>query len=228
MELAGENPFKVRAYENASRTIAGFPETLEEAIANGHLREARGIGDAILANVQELAATGRLALHEELRSRFPPGLRECLGLPGLVVGKVRLLHQSLGIDSLDALERACREGAIRTLKGFGDKSIERLLRGIAVRRAGAGAHRFPAAAAAAAELADAIGGTGLSARVEIAGSLRRRREIVRDVDLVVSAGDPSAVLTAAGSLPGVVEVIATSDSSIRVRLTGGVAADLIV
>src|ERR1700746_3783602 len=125
MELAGENPFKVRAYENASRTIAGFPERLEDAIGNGHLREARGIGDAILANVAELVATGRLALHEELRSRFPPGLRECLGLPVRGLQKVRLLHASLGIDSLDALERACREGTIRKIKGFGDKSVER-------------------------------------------------------------------------------------------------------
>ena len=227
MELAGENPFKVRAYENASRTIAGFPESLEDAIASGHLREARGIGDAILANVGELVATGRLVLHEELRSRFPPGLRECLGLPGLGLQKVRLLHESLGIDSLDALERACREGTIRKIKGFGDKSVERLLRGIAVRRAGAGAHRFPAAAAAAAELAAAIGATGLAARIEIAGSLRRRREIVRGVDLVLSAGNFSAIRTAAASLSGVVEVLASSDASVRVRLAGGMAADLI-
>jgi DNA polymerase (family X) len=227
MELAGENPFKVRAYENASRTIAGFPESLEDAIANGHLREARGIGDAILANVAELVATGRLALHEELRSRFPPGLRECLGLPGLGLQKVRLLHESLGIDSIDALERACREGTIRKIKGFGDKSVERLLRGIAVRRKGAGAHRFPAAAAAAAELAAAIGATDLAARIEIAGSLRRRREIVRDIDLVLSAGNVSTIRTAATSLPGVVEILASSDASVRVRLAGGMAADLI-
>ncbi|HEX7251685.1 MAG TPA: helix-hairpin-helix domain-containing protein, partial [Thermoanaerobaculia bacterium] len=225
MELAGENQFKVRAYENASRTIAGFPESLEDALANGHLREARGIGAAILSNIQELVATGRLALHEELRSRFPPALRECLGLPGLGVQKVRLLHQNLGIDSLDALERACRDGTIRKIKGFGDKSVERLLRGITLRRAGAGAHRFPAAAAAALELAGTIEAAGLATRVEIAGSLRRRREIVRDADLVL-AGNPAAVRTRAESLSGVVEVIASADASVRVRLAGGMAADL--
>jgi DNA polymerase (family 10) len=226
MELAGENPFKVRAYENAARTIDSYPESLDEAIASGRLRQLPGIGDAIFANVQSLLSTGRLALHEELRSRFPPGLSDCLALPGLGVAKVKLLHETLGIDSLDALERACLDGRIQTIKGFGGKSVEKLRRGIAVLRAGAGSHRFLSALGKAEELLAAVGATGLVRQVAIAGSLRRRREIVRDVDVVVSAKDPSALRAAFVLLPEIREVVESAGPLVRARLANGIAADL--
>src|SRR5215831_3882668 len=134
LELAGENPFKIRAYENAAQAIAEFPGELGEAVETGRLRELRGIGSGIFANVETLWKTGRLPVQDELQARFPPGLTECLGLPGLGAGKVRRLHEALAIDSLDALEQACRDGRLREVPGFGEKTVARILQGIAVRR----------------------------------------------------------------------------------------------
>jgi DNA polymerase (family 10) len=225
MKLAGENPFKVRAYENASHAILAFPGDLAEAVRTGRLRDVRGIGEAIFGHVRSLVMTGHLPLHEELRARFPPGLSDCLRLPGLGTSKIKLLHDALGIDSLETLEQACRDGRLAGVKGFGVKSAEKILRGIAALRAGAGYHRFHRALARADHLVEALGAAG-ARRVEIAGSLRRRREIVRDIDLVASSPDPQTLLAEFRVLPGVVESLGSEQDSTRVLLAEGIAADL--
>jgi len=226
MELAGENRFKIRAYENAAQTLAGLPGDLAEAVQSGKLRGLKGVGDKISAQVQTLLATGRLPLHEELRARFPEGLRDCLGVPGLGASKVRLLHERLGIDSLETLETACRDGRLLTVAGFGTKSVEKILRGIATRRAGTSFHRFHRAWTRARELVSALETSRLVSRVEIAGSLRRRRELARDIDLVAAAPDPEALRAAFSSLPGVEATVESSPAYSRVLLAGGMAADL--
>jgi DNA polymerase (family 10) len=226
MELAGENRFKIRAYENAAHAIAGLPGDLAEAVRSGELRELKGVGDKISAQIQTLLATGRLPLHEELRARFPPGLRDCLGVPGLGASKVRLLHQTLGVDSLETLESACRDGRLLTVAGFGAKSVEKILHGIAMRRAGTAFHRFHRAWIRARELVSALENSGLVSRIEVAGSLRRRRELARDVDIVAAAPDPEALRAAFSSLPEVEATVESSPAYSRVLLAGGIAADL--
>jgi DNA polymerase (family X) len=226
MELAQDNRFKIRAYENAAQAIAGFPGDLAEAVETGRLRQLRGIGDTLFAQIETLVTAGSLPLHDELRARFPPGLRDCLSVPGLGAKKVKLLHEKLRIDSLDSLERACVDGRLAQVGGFGAKSVERILRAIAMRRAGAGSHRFHRALAQAADVAEALGQAGHSPRVEIAGSLRRRREIVRDIDLVAETPDPEALEAAFSSLAGVAETLERPAGGRRVLLSGGIAADL--
>ncbi len=145
LELAGENAFKVRAYEAGARAILSFSGDLEEAVRSRELLTVPAIGSGLFANIETLAQTGTLPYYDELRARFPPGLRECLRIPGLGASKVRQLHEALGIDSLDALEKACREGRLSGVKGFGPSSVERIVQGIALLRSSAGFHRYPKA-----------------------------------------------------------------------------------
>ncbi len=226
LELAGENPFKIRAYENAAQAVAEFPGDLGEAVQTGRLRETRGIGSGIFANVETLMRTGRLPIQDELQARFPPGLTECLGLPGLGARKVLRLHEVLGIDSLDALELACRDGSLRSVSGFGDKSVARVLQGIAVRRSGAGLHRLPRARAFASSLAAALLATGRVTRVEIAGSLRRRLELVAGIDLVAVSEDPRSLRESLPRLLGAGEAERTPAGALRLRLAETLNADV--
>ncbi len=226
LELAGENLFKVRAYETGARAILTFPGDLEAAVTSRELLEVPGIGERLFANIETLVKTGSLPYYDELRARFPPGLRECLRIPGLGARKARQLHESLGIDSLEALERACREGRLAAVKGFGHASVERILKGIKLLRSSAGLHRYPRARRRAEELVESLRATGLASRIEIAGSLRRRREIVRDIDIVAASRDPAPLSEAFRRLPGVAGVTAEGPTTTSVRFADGPAADL--
>ena len=226
LELAGENVFKVRAYENGARAILSFPGDFEEAVRSRELLTTPGIGARLFANIETLVRTGSLSYYDELRARFPPGLRECLRIPGLGARKVRQLHDALGIDSLEALEKACREGRLAAIKGFGPASVERIVRGIALVRSSAGFHRYPRAWRRAEEILQSLQGTGLASRIEIAGSLRRRKEIIRDIDIVAASRKPELLSAAFRGLPGVVDVTADGPTKTSLRFTDGLAADL--
>jgi DNA polymerase (family 10) len=224
LELKGENPFKVRAYENGARAVLGFGGDLDEAVRSGELRNVRGIGAGLFSNIRTLVETGALPYHAELRAAFPPGLRECLRIPGFGARKTRQLHQAIGIDSLAALEEACRNGTVAGVKGFGPRSAEKILKSIAVMRATAGYHHYHRARSRAQDAVAALG--GLADRVEIAGSLRRRLEVIRDVDLVATARKPEPIARAFKELPGVTEVVADGPTKITVRFHDGLSADL--
>lgn len=227
LELKGENVFKIRAYDAGARAIRGFSGNLVEAVRTGELRKVRGIGSGLFSNISTLVTTGSLPYHEELRASFPPGLRECLRIPGFGARKAKQLHERLGIDSLASLEAACREGRLRELPGFGAKTEERILRGIEMVRRSAGLHRYSAIRWRADELAAALAGSGLASRVEVAGSIRRKREVVRDVDLVAASERPADLAAAfPGLAPGVAEVVAAGDTKVSLRLAEGIAADL--
>src|SRR5437660_129250 len=175
---------------------------------------------------ETLLATGRLPVYGELRAAYPPGLRECLRVPGLGVKKAKALHDALGVDSLEALEEACRAGRLAGLKGFGTKTAERIARGIAVVRGAAGFHLYPAARARAEAILRALAATGLASRAGVAGSLRRRREIVRDIDLIAASDRPEALTEAFRRLPDVMDVIASGETKSSLRFVDGLAADL--
>jgi DNA polymerase (family 10) len=226
LELAGENVFKVRAYENGARAILSFPGDFEEAVRSRDLLTTPGIGARLFANIETLVRTGSLPYYDELRARFPPALRECLRIPGLGARKVRQLHEALGIDSLEALEKACREGRLAAIKGFGPASVERIVRGIALVRSSAGFHRYPRARRRGEEILQSLQETGLASRIEIAGSLRRRKEIIRDIDIVAASREPGLLCAAFRGLPGVVDVTADGPTKTSLRFADGLAADL--
>ncbi len=226
LEVSGANRFKVRAYENAAEALLAFPGDLDEAVRTGSLRELPGIGDTIFANVRTLATTGRLPLADELRASWPPGLSDCLRVPGLGARKLRQLYEALGIDSLDALEQACREGRIASLRGFGPKSAEHYRRGIRTVRASSGLFLFGAARARADALAAYLADSGLALEVAVAGSLRRLHEVVRNVDLVAASTRASELAAAFCAFPEVVEVIAADAPAPSVRFIDGMPANL--
>ena len=226
LELEGENPFKVRAYDNAARAVLAHQGDLAEAVRTRALLRERGIGAGLLTSIETLLRTGGLPLHDELRARFPPGLRACLGIPGLGARKVKALFDALGVDSLEALERACLEGTLDSVRGFGPRSAEKILKGIALLRTARGLHRYPAARARAEEALAALRRTELARRLELAGSLRRRREVIRDIDLVASSERPGELGEAFQKLPGVSEVLGAGDTKVSVRFADGLAADL--
>jgi DNA polymerase (family 10) len=227
LELKGEDVFKVRAYDAGARAIRGFPGNLADAVRTRELLGVRGIGKGLFSNIETLVTTGSLPYYDELRASFPPGLRECLRVPGFGARKAKQLYEALGIDSLSALEEACRQGRVASVKGFGPKTEERILSGIEMLRSTRGLHRYSAVRGRAEEIAALLRGSGLAARVEIAGSLRRRREIVGNIDVVAVSEKPAELARSFPDLvPGVVELLGSNDSMVSLRLAEGLRADL--
>lgn len=130
LELKGENPFRIRAFRTASKTVAGLPGDLGPALADGTLAGTRGIGPATLQIVQEVVSTGRASMLEELRDQVPPGLVDMLQIPGLGIAKIRQIHDTLRIDSIAELEEAAVDGSLAKLPRFGQKTAENILKGI--------------------------------------------------------------------------------------------------
>jgi DNA polymerase (family 10) len=221
LQAKGENPFKVRAYDVGAERIAGLQEDLGRLVAEGRLTELQGIGKALADKVSELVTTGRLGAHEELKREFPPGLTELLKVPDLGPKKLLALWQSLGVGDVDGLERACREGRVRGVKGFGEKSEARILAGVEVlRRAteGAGRRRLGDVLPVAQELLAHVRELPGVVRASLAGSVRRGAETVGDVDLLASAPDARAVLEALTRHPKVAQVLGSGGTKASVRL----------
>jgi DNA polymerase (family X) len=226
LEIKGENPFKVRAYENAARAIDALPEDLGTLVAHNRLAEVRGIGDSIRKNVEELWTTGRMKFHEELCASVPVGWFDMMKIPGLGPKRIRTLCDVLEIASVEELKRAAEGGRIRVLKGFGEQSEKKILEGIAFLERG-GARELAALARPLAELILA----GLRdrkdvKRAEVGGSLRRWVETVKDVDLLVATTKPAAVAKAFLKLLPEHAIIASGDTKVSVRLEKGLAVDL--
>ncbi len=221
MELRGENPFRARAFYGAARVIEGLTGDIAELVRTGALAKIKGIGPATAEVARELVETGISTVHRELREATPPGLFEVLEVPGLGAKRIHTLHKELGIASLDDLERAAVEGRIAGLAGFGAKTQEKILEGVAFLRSVAGRRRWPEAHAIAVAAAGALGSVPGVRRVEVAGGVRRLMETVDRVEILVEADDATAVLAAVGSLPGVAEVRPAGDDAVAARLAEG-------
>ncbi|MEP6664079.1 MAG: DNA polymerase/3'-5' exonuclease PolX [Verrucomicrobiota bacterium] len=226
LELKGENPFKTRAYVNAARTLEGLSEPLEKIIAEERLGEIKGIGDALQKKITELVTTGRLIYYEELKASLPSGLLEMLGVPGLGPKKVKALYEKLNITSLDELEAACKDGKVAVLDGFGEKTQQKICEGIAFRRQYASRHLLSDALRVAEPILENLRAHPDVIRCSTAGSLRRFKEIVGDVDFLVSSKNPAAIIEDFTSLPGILNVGAKGDTKASVVLEGGIQADL--
>jgi DNA polymerase (family 10) len=226
LEIKGENPFKVRAYANAARTLAATAEPLEVLVETGRLAELKGFGEALTKKVATLVETGELPAYEELRSSVPEGLFEMMRIPQLGPRKVGAIYGQLGISTVRELEYACNENRLVALPGFGLKSQQKILKGIADLKRYATHFLYSEAAWAAEELVEALGSQPGVEACQVAGSLRRRREIVKDIDLLAASSEPEAVAEAFSSLPQVAEVVLSGPTKTSVRLAGGIACDL--
>src|SRR5882762_11466988 len=212
LELKGENPFKTRAYSNAARALESLTEPLPKIVADGRLGEIAGIGDAIEKKVTELGTTGRMKYYDELKASIPPGLFEMLQIPGVGPKKIKALHDKLGVKSVAELEAACKAGKVAGLDGFGEKTQAKILEGINFRRTYATRHLLVDALAVAEPILESLRQHPDVIRCSTAGSLRRSREIIGDIDLLASSKQPVGVIGYFVEQPGILKVIAQGDT----------------
>jgi DNA polymerase (family X) len=228
LELDGENPFRCRAYANGARAIEGMAEDPQDLYEAGTLGEVKGIGPGLVSGIAEILLSGSLGLHTELSAKFPPGIQDLLRLPGLGPKRLRVLIRELGIDSTSALEKACHEGRVAPLAGFGSKSQEKLLQSLASLQRFGERHLLPTARAAAEALVEHLRAHPAVGEVEIAGSLRRSSETIGDLDLlaIVAAADREAVVDHFLSAPSVLQLIERGPTKSAVLVAGAIRADL--
>lgn len=226
LELKGENPFKTRAYFNGARTIESLNEPLAKVVAEKRLGDLKGIGEALQQKITELVETGKLKYHEELKASIPPGLVELLEIPSLGPKKIQALQKQLGVDSIEKLEAACKAGKVAELDGFGEKTQANLLEGIERKRQYASKHRLGDALRAAEPLLESLRQHPEVIRCSTAGSLRRSKEVIGDVDLLASSKKPIEVIEYFVAQPDILKVIAKGDTKASVILNGGIQADL--
>lgn len=223
LELAGENPFKSRAFDRAARAVESYEGTVETLAVEARAGRVEGIGKGIAADLEQLAAEGRLGILDDLEASFPPGLTDLLDIPGLGPKTVRKLYNELSIHNLDALENAARESKLSALPGMGAKSQQKILIGIEHLKTYAGRYHLHTADQAATSLLEAL--APVCTRLEIAGSLRRRKETVKDIDLL-AAGDPSAIADRLTGLSSVQRVTGRGEAKCSVVLNNGMACDV--
>ncbi|MDB6150268.1 MAG: pol4 [Chthoniobacter sp.] len=226
LELKGENVFKVRAYTNAARTLDAFRGNLGELVAEGRLGEIAGIGSAIADKITELVNTGELQYFNKLKAEFPAGLFELFELQGLGPKKIKVLWEKVGITSIAELEAGLADGRVAALPGFGKKTAENFATAIASRSKHAGRFRLGSIAPDAERLLEDLRLHPDVLQVSIAGSYRRRKEIVRDLDFVVATNAPAEVSQFFITHELVESSMVQGPTKSSVRLKSGIQADL--
>jgi DNA polymerase (family 10) len=226
LELKGENPFKIRAYTHAVRALEILSEPVETLVAEERVSSVDGIGKAISEKITELVQTGRLAYYDKLRDEFPPDILTLFDIQGLGGKKIKALWDALRIDSVTKLERACKSGAVAELPGFGEKTAANIIKGIEHMRKHAGEFRFGDIAALAEGLLEDLRGHPDVNLAQIAGSYRRKKEIVRDLDFIVSSRHAENVMAYFTSHPLVESILAQGATKSSVLLKSGIQCDL--
>ena len=226
LELKGENQFKVRAYQNAARAVELFPGDLAAAAHSDALEATQGIGERMAKHVRELLETGRFEIFETLRAEFPPTIFELFTISGLGPKKIKALYETLGVSDLAKLEAAAQDGRVAKLPGFGKKTAENILKAIAHRRQNASLFRLGDVAAEARILIETLRAHPHVSQVSEAGSFRRRKEVLHDLDVVLATKEPEAVIEDFVRMPGVNETLVRGKTKVSVRLASGVACDL--
>ncbi|HJP32724.1 MAG TPA: DNA polymerase/3'-5' exonuclease PolX [Candidatus Latescibacteria bacterium] len=226
MELAGQNSFRVRAFDNAARMLEELEVDIVEMSAAETLTEIDGIGKGLAEFVAEYIESGSTSAYDELTETVPETLLDILRIPGLGTKKVKAIHEALDIASMEELEAACHEGQLDGLSGFGKKTQENILKGIAGLSRYQGQYRLDQALTDARALVGQLESHPATIRVSIAGSLRRHKEVVKDVDIVLSTESPVDVAEAFAALPQVIDVLSQGERKTAVRLKSGIQVDL--
>ncbi len=212
LQLKGENDFRTRAYHSAARTLSQFSGDLKQLVAEKKLSELPGIGDGMQKRITEIVTTGKLKELDDLRGTVPAGLIEMLRIPGLGPKKAKALWDELDVTSIDKLQAACESGEVAKLKGFGAKTQTKILEGIQFLGTVGNRVRFDQAFALGQALLTQLRELPGVIRSEVCGSLRRRRETAKDVDIVVSSDDPQPIMDAFVKFPQVMQVVAHGPS----------------
>jgi DNA polymerase (family 10) len=226
LELKDENPFKIRAYTNAARSLETWGGNVADLGDEETLEKIPGIGKAIAAKIKELVETGSLKFFDELRAEFPADILELFSLPGLGAKKIKALHEKLQVSSIAQLHEACIAGRVAELPGFGKTTQEKLCRAIDERQKYAGSFQLGQIAAEAEVLQSDLRAHPEALHVCIAGSYRRRKEIVRDLDFIVATSAPAEISALFIGHPLVESIIAQGPTKSSVRLRSGIQCDL--
>ena len=227
LEIEGENPFRVRAYRDAARTVGGHSRSVAEMVEKGEdLTELPGIGEDLAGKIREIVETGKLSQAEELEKKTDPGLRELLGLPGLGPERVRELHERLGVRSLQELEDAASDSKISDLPGFGKKTEQNILEAIEQDRTTEKRVKLSVAEQIARSLEAYLNGIEGVDEAVVAGSYRRRQETVGDLDVVVASKKGGEIIEKFVENEDVQKVVSKGKTRSSVVLRSGLEADL--
>jgi len=227
LEIEGANPFRVRAYRNAAREMEALGVSAAEMVAKGEdLKELPGIGEDLAAKIREIVETGKCKALEKLRHELPPSITELLKIPGLGPKRVRALYDHLQVKSVEQLAKAAREGKIHELAGFGAKTEQAILDALAAHATEAKRFKLAIAAQYAEPLHAHLAKLPGVKEVVIAGSYRRAKETVGDIDILVTAKDSAAVMERFTSYDEVRDVLAKGETRSTVLLRGGLQVDL--
>ncbi|RPI00817.1 MAG: DNA polymerase/3'-5' exonuclease PolX [Ignavibacteriae bacterium] len=228
LELTGENPFRSRAYHNAARIIEGLTDNLQSLAQSESLTSVKGIGQGIAATITELLNTGKAQLHEELRAKIPSGVLEMLRIQGLGPKRIKILYEKLHISSIAELRDACHQQNLRSIDGFGEKTEENILKSLDHLERSSDKHLFPQAFESAEKIVAMLTQIKGVKDCTYAGSLRRRKEIIGDIDILLSAAEKSreAIMAAFTKQEDAESVIAQGETKSAVILKNGIQCDL--
>ncbi len=226
LEIKGDNPYRIRAYQRAAQNIEALTVEVEELAAQGKLERIPGIGKDLAQKIKEILATGTLSLYEELKREVPPELLKFLEIPGMGPKKAKLVYETLGIKTLEELEKACLEHRLSQLPGFGLKTEQNILKGLRLLKQKVGRLPLGLVLPWAEEVVSLLKEQSPVERIDIAGSLRRRRETVKDIDILVTSRAPAQVMEVFVHLPMVAEVVVRGETKTSVRLKQGINVDL--
>ncbi|MFW9802669.1 MAG: helix-hairpin-helix domain-containing protein, partial [Candidatus Thorarchaeota archaeon] len=226
LQIEGEDKFKHLSYARAARSVTGLGEDIETIRGRGELQQIPGVGKAIAQKIEDFIDTGSIKLLNELRERIPVKVWELEAIPDVGPKTIKLLYQELGITDLESLEKALHEGKLEGLKGMGKKTIANMQEGIAIARLGKSRTLLSDAMSAAEGVVANLRKLTDVKQIEIAGSLRRRRETIGDIDILVDADDGANVMAAFIGSENVSEVLAHGPTKSAIRTTDGLQIDL--
>lgn len=226
LELKGDNPFKIRAYRHGAQSVRNFDGDIVALARENQLEGIPGIGEALREKLHELASTGQLAFHQNLRAGFPAGLFELFEVQGLGPKKIKALHEALGVSSIADLKAACHANQVADLPDFGAKSQAKILEAITHRESFAETFLLGSVSPLIEEIIALLRTHPEVSRVTAAGSFRRAKETVHDLDFLVATREPALVCKDFTTLPQVVSIIACGDTKAAVRLQNGIQCDL--
>jgi len=226
LELKGENPFKIRAYNTGADVVRNFSGNIVQLAKENQLDGIKGLGEALRDKLHEFASTGQLEYFEKLRAEFKPGILDLFSVQGLGAKKIKALHDQLGVGNLADLKRVCENGEAAKLPGFGAKTAEKILQGISFQESHAHEFRQEQVAPFVASILEMLKQHPEVSRAEVAGSYRRGKEIVHDLDFLVATKYPAPVMEDFVKMPGVKQVLGHGDTKSSVLLESGVQCDL--
>jgi DNA polymerase (family 10) len=228
----GSNPFEVRAYQNAARAVNGLDGDIEQLTRQGKLKGVPGLGSTIIKRIEEAVETGHIALYDELVETTPPIKLEMMRIPGVGPKKINAIYNQLHVNSIPDLVQACAENKVADLPGFGKKTQDKIIQGIAFLAQHAGRFLYPVAEEEASHIYAALKELPEIVRLQVAGSLRRRRETIGDIDMVASVADSASddvrrkIMDVFTSRPSVQAITGKGETKSSVVLSSGMNMDL--